>query len=136
MTDEQIVKLLGNHHNGIKAYEKGDIIFLETDKPRNIFVLLSGSVVIAKDTPAGKRKILTQIDRAGELFGEVYAFMGKESYDMYAETQEKTVILVIEKTILREKENSGEEFIQVLKNNLLEIFAAKAYHMNLYPERK
>lgn len=130
MADEEISRLLDNHASAVKSYEKGDMVFRETDKPENILVLLSGSVVIAKDTLAGKRMILTQIGEPGELFGEVYVFLDKASYDMYAEAQEKTIILSLEKTIFREQENADPEIVRTIRNNLMAVFSAKAYMMN------
>lgn len=130
MTKSQIQQLLNDYHSKIQVFHKGEIIFEETKEPHLIYVLLSGSVSVAKDTLAGKRMILAQIQKSGELFGEIYGFMEKGKYDMYAEAMEESLILTLENTIFSGEEKEKEQLLKVLRNNLLTIFATKAYGMN------
>lgn len=130
MEEAEIETLLKNHNSMVREYPKGVRIFAETEKPDKLFVLLSGSVVIAKDTLAGKRLMIAQIRYPGELFGEVYAFMEIPVYDMYAEALEETVILSLNKSIFYGQGDSQAETVNHLRNNLMEIFAQKAYMMN------
>ena len=62
---------------------------------------------------------MTDITRSGDLFGEVYLFIGKEAYDMDAQAVEDSEVLEI-----------AGEIPRVLWQNMLEIFAKKAYLMN------
>ncbi|MDD3369776.1 MAG: Crp/Fnr family transcriptional regulator [Lachnospiraceae bacterium] len=140
MRKEEIQILLEDHHSNVKTYQKGEIIFHEEDVPEKIFVLLSGSVLIARDAFAGRRMVLTQVEQPGEMFGEIYAFIEQPSYDMYTEAMEKSVILSLDHTIFESL--SGNDvakmtlsdsklyMIQKLRNNMLAIFANKAFQMN------
>ncbi len=111
----------------VRSFLRGERIFQEMDRPAAVYVLLSGSVIIAKDTFSGKRILLTQLEMPGALFGEVYAFMGKASYDMYVEAAQKTLVLVLDNRIFTGRE---DELGRKLRENLLEVFAEKAYNMN------
>ena len=44
---------------------------------------------------SGRRILLTDITRSGDLFGEVYLFIGKEAYDMDAQAVEDSEVLEI-----------------------------------------
>lgn len=111
----------------VRFFSRGERVFQEMDKPEAVYVLLSGSVIIAKETFSGKRILLTQLEMPGALFGEVYAFMEKSSYDMYVEAVQKTFVLVLDNRIFTEK---GDILSRKLRENLLEVFAEKAYNMN------
>lgn len=130
MTSKAIEKLLQNNHCEISSYQKGERVFDTTDKPTKVYILLGGSLVIARDTFMGKRMILANISGSGELFGEIYAFMELEQYDMYAEVQETAMVLGLDRAIFRENQNVEPEAVNLLRNHLLTIFATKAYTMN------
>ena len=55
----------------VRTYSRGKRIFQETDRPDSVYMLLSGSVIIAKETFSGKRILLAQLEDPGALFGEV-----------------------------------------------------------------
>ena len=111
----------------VRSFSRGERVFQETDRPEAVYVLLDGSVIIAKETFSGKRILLTQLEMPGVLFGEVYVFMEKSSYDMYVEAAEKTRVLILDNQIFTEK---GDVLSRKLRENLLEVFAEKAYNMN------
>lgn len=111
----------------VRSFSRGERVFQEMDRPEAVYVLLKGSVIIAKETFSGKRILLTQLEMPGALFGEVYAFMEKASYDMYVEAVGKTSVLVLDNRIFTGKEDN---LSRKLRENLLEVFAEKAYNMN------
>ena len=106
----------------IKTFEKGELVFQETDKPDGLLILLSGELMVCKDTFSGKRLIITTISSPGDMFGEVYPFIGVEQYDMYVEAKRYSKILILDVNFLTESEK--------IRENLLFIFAQKAYTMN------
>ncbi len=106
----------------IKAFEKGELVFQDTDKPDGLLILLSGELMVCKDTFSGKRLIITTISSPGDMFGEVYPFIGVEQYDMYVEAKRYSKILILDVNFLTESEK--------IRENLLFIFAQKAYTMN------
>ena len=109
MTEQKIEEILMQEQCRRKKYEKGTFVFLEGDVPKSLFLLIQGKVTISQSTMSGRRILLTDITRSGDLFGEVYLFIGKEAYDMDAQAVEDS---------------------EVLWQNMLEIFAKKAYLMN------
>nr|WP_246241205.1 cyclic nucleotide-binding domain-containing protein [Anaerocolumna sedimenticola] len=46
------------------------------DPPKALYVLLQGSVAVCKDTPDGRKYIVTNIEEK-DIFGEVYVFWKK-----------------------------------------------------------
>lgn len=112
------------------SYEKGAYIFEEEDRPEQLYILIEGKVTVAKDTPSGARMIITQIMEPGDMFGEVYLFMKKETYAMYAQATENTRVLVLSSTIFGEKSNLDTKVILHLQENIMKIFATKAFVMN------
>lgn len=119
MGEAEIEVLLAKEQCRQKTYKKGKFIFLEGDRPRSLFLLISGKVTISQSTMSGKKILLAHITRPGEMFGEVYLFIGKEAYEMDAQVTEEAEILEI----------TGE-IPEILWKNMLEIFAKKAYQMN------
>ncbi len=55
-----------------KMYSDGEVIFKEGDKAEMMYVIQSGKVEIAKDTPSGRASIATL--HSGEVFGEMSLF--------------------------------------------------------------
>ncbi|MDD4371595.1 MAG: Crp/Fnr family transcriptional regulator [Anaerostipes sp.] len=124
---EEIIEQIGKH---TKVYQKGEFIFGEDTEPTEIYILLDGKVSIGKDTPSGKHIIITQIEEAGDMFGEVYLFIKKESYEMYALAAEETKVLAISKSVFGIQSELKTSLVLKLQENLMRIFASKAYRMN------
>jgi len=133
MSSEDRKQILRNTASKIQRYPKGSYIFQQEDFPRKLYILLEGSVEIAKETMSGKRVLIAQVNQPGEMFGEVYLFVEKEQYDMYAKTQENSVVLELSRNLFSdtsEKSEKHSELDHILQYNLLCIFAEKAYQLN------
>lgn len=142
LTEEQMKEVLQDGVAAVRTLGRGERVFSESDRPDAIRMLLSGEVIVAKDTPGGKRSVLTVIDSPGELFGEIYAFRSAPTYGMYAECTERSRILSLSVSIFRipdtaeggekgEKPDSRRmETALKLSSSLLHIFAEKAFQMN------
>ena len=122
MTKEEIQEILSQNGCRICHYDKGETIFLQGQKANRMFVLVSGKVVIAKVSASGKKSVLTCIETVGDLFGEIYLFIGKKEFEMEAQAVVSTTVLSIDSRIF-------EKEIRLMKN-LLQIFAKKAYLLN------
>ncbi|HKM04832.1 MAG TPA: Crp/Fnr family transcriptional regulator [Lachnospiraceae bacterium] len=130
MTEEQIVELLKSSITKLSVYQKNETIFREGEKSTKLYVLVEGKILIGKDTASGKRIIITSIEKEGDLFSEVYLFIERERYDMYAIATEKSVVLEISNQMfLMREENMNYIHIFIMKN-LLKVFAEKAFMMN------
>ena len=125
LEEKELLNLM-EQEGTVRTYSRGERIFQETDRPDSVYMLLSGSVIIAKETFSGKRILLAQLEDPGALFGEVYAFMGKSSYDMYVETLTQTSVLIMSSRIFTDREENS--LSRKLREN--EVFAGKAYNMN------
>jgi len=130
MTDAQVYQLLDDSRIEFKTYRKNEFIFLEGDKPQKLYIFLNGKITIAKDTLAGKRILIVNIERAGEIFGEVYLFIEKQKYEMYAQAARDSNILEISNEVFLMTGREKTEAERILKHNLTCVIANKAYQLN------
>lgn len=109
-------------------YEKGDTVFYMDDEPKNVLVLISGSVTVGRDTPDGKQIYLQTVSTPGDLFGEVYLFLGREHYEHFAVAEKKSQVLAIPKEYLYSSSCGGklcDRHARIIYNSLT-ILAKKA----------
>ena len=130
MTGAQLDALLSAAGSRVRSYEKGAYIFSEGDKPERLYILLQGKIGIVRDALSGRRVLVTQLEAGGELFGEVYLFLGSGRYDVHAEALESSAVLELPGRILREASFYDGGLGGILQQNLLAIFARKAYALN------
>ncbi|MCR5346658.1 MAG: Crp/Fnr family transcriptional regulator [Fretibacterium sp.] len=131
LTAEQTAALARSGLMLTRNCRRGERVFNPEDKPGNIFVLISGKILIARDTPDGKRLIITAITAPGEIFGEVYAFMDLPHFDMYAEATEDCAVTSLDmRRLMKMKSREYAEICEVIQTNLLAVFARKTYNMN------
>lgn len=130
LTEIELTELLGCRFAQIKRFDKGQRLFGEEDRPVAIWMLLSGKVNVGRDTLRGHPVLLACIQTPGELFGEVYAFMEQPRYGMYAQAEAPTVVLAVDQAALLGGHTHGDALVAVLRQNLLTIFARKAYAMS------
>ncbi len=124
VSEKDINEFLDQSGSKVKSYEKGDIIFNLGEEPMYIYILLNGSVSINKYTFSGNAVMLTSIEKKGEMFGEVYAFLNNQDYSFFTMANVKgTEVLLIPKTFFSMEKSS------TISNNLLTIFAEKAYFL-------
>ncbi len=121
---KQLGEILQQKGNRVKRYPKGEFLFMEQDIPQNLFVLISGKISIATDTLSGRRILITQISKPGEMFGEVYLFRADRGiYEIYAQAEEDSVVFEMSGEVL-----NGDN--TQLTKNLLNLFAEKAYFLS------
>jgi len=125
---EECIKCSGAQ---IRSYEKNEMIFNSLDTPTCVYVMIEGDILVWKDTLSGKRNIFNDVSRKGDVFGEVYLFMEKESYEYYAEALRKSTVLEIPKSFFYHTcEKNCDHHAQLIRN-MLRILAQKAYRFNL-----
>ncbi len=111
------------HSNSISIqYQRGETIFDTKDSPKCINLLLEGDVNICDYDENGNRKIINNIKKEGDIFGEIFLFINAPYYEHCAEAASASKVLKIPKNIIYE--NAG------LMLNLTSIFASKAYLLN------
>ncbi|MDY5179910.1 Crp/Fnr family transcriptional regulator [Butyribacter sp.] len=130
-TQDELLSLLEENNTEIKKYEKGSFVFEEGDVPDRLYVLIYGLVEVSKLTFSGKKILITTIENPGDMFSEVYMFMGKSKYDMSAQTGEESLILSISSEFFENiSYNTNALAAEKIRKNLMSIFAMKAYNLS------
>lgn len=128
---DELLSLLEENNTEIKKYEKGSFVFEEDDVPGRLYVLIYGLVEVSKLTFSGKKILITTIENPGDMFAEVYMFMGKSKYDMSAQTGEESLILSISSEFFENiSYNTNALAAEKIRKNLMSIFAMKAYNLS------
>lgn len=130
MSEKEIEGCLACSKSKVAAYAKEEMVFLQTDVPRKLLVLLEGTVVVGHDSKEGKRSIVATFDRPGELFGEVFLFLDRQEYDHYAQAATAARVLQIPKDFLHHTCGQNCGYHEKLISNMLSILAHKAYFLN------
>jgi len=80
----------------LKALEKGDYLFRESEKCRGFFIIQKGGISVHRVNAVGKEQVI-HIFRDGDSFGEV-ALAGDRGYPADARAVEATQLLLVQKT--------------------------------------
>ena len=114
---EQLSKVIRGLQYRIGEFAKGEVIFSEDDETESVMILLSGSLTLASDTVSGKRIVLGIADKP-----------------MYGVADAPTRVIFISSEIVKPNQDcsTGDcaRFQQQVRDNLLRVFAIKAYSMN------
>lgn len=130
MDEGEISRCLKDSGARLVSYEKDEMVFCQGDTPRELTLLAEGAVNICSDSSLGKRSLAALIDRPGELFGEVFVFLGHKEYEYYAQAAAASRVLHIPKEYLFLPFGAADACHGKLLSNLLAIFAGKAYYLN------
>jgi len=129
LSREEIDNCLRCSKAKIKVYNKNEIIFSQMHPPKALYVLISGSVVVCKDSPDGKRYIVTNIEEK-DIFGEVFVFLDNVEYSYYVLSNTESSVLEIPKEFFFATcELSCNEHSTII-HNMLSILAQKAFFLN------
>lgn len=131
MSKDQIETFIKTSRVTKKQYKKGSIVFHEYDKPSKLFLLIEGKVSICKDTMSGRKILITEITRSGDIFGEIYLYMQIERYNIYAMVQEDTEILEFGSNLFDMNQGTINSSHMIVFQNILTLFAQKAFYMNI-----
>lgn len=129
LTQEELELCLNCSDARLKEYEKNQIIFSQMDPPKALYVLISGSVSVCKDTPDGRKYIVTNIEE-GDIFGEVYVFLKKADYNYYVQVNMNSTVLAIPKEYFFSTCDRSCNAHSLIIQNMLGILAQKAYFLN------
>lgn len=123
--NKEEIEAIINNYGYIKYYKKGEYIFHQEDKPKDIFILDSGKVQVEKIDEKGKRTIANVFKEEGTIFGEVYLFID-HPYDYGCLALKDSRIIHINKDFL----SNENIYKDGLKNNMLNILSEKAFYLN------
>jgi len=130
MTESDIERCLKCSGAEVLTYEKEELLFLQSDAPCKLMILLEGAIAICNDSVSGKRSIVTTVNQAGELFGEVFLFLNKQEYDHYAQAVTSSRVLTMPREFFFRTCGEQCTYHAQLISNMLAILAQKAYYLN------
>ena len=130
MSEGEIERCLACSGSEVVTYEKEEMVFLQSDKPRKLLLLVEGTVAICNDSVSGKRSIVTTVQKSGELFGEVFLFLNKQEYDHYAQAITTSKVLQMPREFFYRTCGENCHYHAQLISNMLSILAQKAYYLN------
>ncbi len=130
LSQEELREFLASSQVKLGKYSDGEIIFHEGDRPDRLFVLVSGSVEILKNTYSGRQLILGEVQEQGDVFGEVYLFLGQRKYDMYTQAVGEVQLLEISSQLISDGQQEAMALTVRLQQNLLRAIAGKTYSMH------
>lgn len=111
-----------------REYAAGEYIFRQEQKPSKLFLLIEGTVMIAKNFASGKRDVLFLVEE-GEVFGEMFLFSDTESYWYDAIAQGKVTLLEIPWEFFYHFCKNACKHHQLITRNMLEIQSEKNFFM-------
>ncbi len=62
-----------------RRFKPGEYIFRQGDSTANLYLVLDGTVMLAKDFSSGKRSVLYTV-HSGDVFGEMFGFSGESEF--------------------------------------------------------
>ncbi|MEX0704595.1 MAG: Crp/Fnr family transcriptional regulator [Planctomycetales bacterium] len=98
LTSEQTAAL--ERRSRSRTFDRGDLIYLPSDRNESVLLLTSGRVKIYHLTAEGKQAVLALVE-PGEIFGELAVF-GEGRREEFAETMEKSTLVLIPGEAVRE----------------------------------
>ncbi len=130
MNEAQIRDFVNSSSITQKQYNKGSFIFHEGDQPTKLYLLIEGKISICKDTMSGRKILITDITRSGDIFGEIYLYMKKEQYGIYALVLENAQVVEFESDLFSMEKGILNPSHIIVFQNILMLFAQKAFNMN------
>ena len=82
-----------------QAVPRGGIVFNRGDTAHSLFMLISGQVKLAVNSPQGTEKVIGIIG-PGESFGEAIIFLDQASFPIYAQATTDSQLLLIPKQVI------------------------------------
>lgn len=128
ISKDEIEKMFRCSKTVERSYEDGSYVFRQGETPKNLFLILEGSVMIAKDFASGKRDVLFVVGR-GDVFGEMFLFVDSKTYWYDAITQGKVRVLEIPWQFFYCFCSNACEHHRMITRNMLEIQSEKNFAM-------
>ncbi|MDE7416375.1 MAG: Crp/Fnr family transcriptional regulator [Lachnospiraceae bacterium] len=125
---EEIEKMFRCSKTVERTFDDGSYVFRQGETPRNLFLVLEGTVMISKDFASGKRDVLFII-KQGDVFGEMFLFADTKTYWYDAITQGKVKVLEIPWEFFYCFCSNACEHHRMITRNMLEIQSEKNFTM-------
>lgn len=129
MTEEEIHKLIECSHSMIREYKAKEMVMEKGRKITHFGVVLEGRLQMVLDDYSGNRDVFLTIEPA-QLFGEVFAFAGMAELPADIEAIEKSRVLFLDYSRIRNVCRHSCTFHSNLLSNLLKIVAQNNLALN------
>lgn len=128
ISDEELDKMFACSKTVERAFCDESYIFRQGEIPKNLFLLLEGTVMLAKDFASGKRDVLFLVE-AGDVFGEMFLFADAEKYWYDAIAQGSVKLLEIPWDFFYCFCSNACDHHRLITKNMLEIQSEKNFSM-------
>lgn len=126
---EVLSGMMGCFRPSVKAYDKGQTLVVAGEPFTGIGIVLNGEVIIAKESLAGNRTIMSVL-KAGDMFGEMVSFSPEKKWPATASAQTHCeVIYIAPETVLGMCQRVCDGH-RIMIENLLRIMSKKALMLN------
>jgi CRP/FNR family transcriptional regulator, dissimilatory nitrate respiration regulator len=125
----EIENLLPCLHYTCKCFDKGEIIASLGEKQEGIGIVLNGKTSVAKESFSGARLIMAVLGE-GELFGEITAFAGTDTWPATVSAREDCQIMFIPKEVFFNRCEKECTWHKNLTGSMMKILSRKAMHLN------
>ncbi len=129
INEENLRDMLDCFEPRVVGYKRGEFVCMEGDEQKAIGVLLSGKINIVRESVSGN-KLVMDVLKAGDIFGEVAAFSGRQRWPasvVAVETSEVMYIPIARFSVTCTK--ACESHAQLIRN-MLGIISRKAMVLN------
>lgn len=128
ISENEIEKMFRCSKTVERFFEDGNYIFRQGETPKNLFLVLDGTVMISKDFASGKRDVLFMVGQ-GDVFGEMFLFADTKVYWYDAIAQENVRVLEIPWEFFYCFCSNACEHHRMITRNMLEIQSEKNFKM-------
>lgn len=128
ISDAELDKMFACSKTVERSFHDESYIFRQGETPKNLFLLLEGSVMLAKDFASGKRDVLVLVE-AGDVFGEMFLFADAKKYWYDAIAQGSVRLLEIPWDFFYCFCSNACEHHRMITRNMLEIQSEKNFSM-------
>lgn len=80
-----------------RRLKRGEVLFLEGEPVRSLFVVERGLIKVYKLDPEGRKQVVLHVEGPGKVLAEVALFLDRPTYPASAEALEESEVLAIPK---------------------------------------
>lgn len=124
----------------LRSINKDEYIFHEGASPRAMYILVSGRIGISRVTMSGRSILVEEIEECGDIFGEVYLFLGMP-YKICTRALEDSDVISMsadifsglsgsDKPVGNVSDSSAYMYDYTMTRNMMSLLAQKAYMLS------
>lgn len=119
LTNKQIEYLVECKMMTITRFKRNEILFWTDKTPKKLYLLISGAIAMARDTPGGKRSLSKTNTIPGKLIGNVRLFSTKKMLWEYAVALEDSSVVEVDSRLFGQPGVVDTEIQMILLHNMI-----------------